>query len=109
MAEKSTLEEAMECPKCHNPGKLVSEGPSKSPEAARGTKMRIMECVTVLCPWHEERWLIQLNPDGSIPEAYSGIRGAKAYPELSPEMESRVNENIRRQLEAETHGGGEVK
>jgi hypothetical protein len=76
--------------------------------ARRGTKVHMIYCVTKLCPWFETPWPVQVNEDGSIPDAYSQI-GGKQYPKLSQELESKIQDNVLRQLEAETQpGGGEV-
>lgn len=100
-----TFEEASRCPKCDRPGKEVA----CKPGARRGVMVHVIECVTELCKWHGERWFVQVNDDGSIPKAYSQI-GKKQYQTISKESETRINEAIQSQLDAETRkGGGEIR
>jgi hypothetical protein len=67
----------------------------------------MVQCVTELCPWFETSWIITEYEDGSIPDPYSKI-GEKQYPRLSQESVSKVEDNIRRQLEAEQRAGSQV-
>lgn len=103
----TTFEEAKKCPKCGNPGqdrstKLVHN------ERGRPVQVHLIYCVTQLCPWYETPWTVQINEDGSIPDAYSGLK-EKRFPTISAESASRIEENIKAQLEAETRPGGEIR
>jgi len=103
----TTMEEAKKCPKCGQPGK------EKSIRAATNSRnkpceIHMIECQSKLCPWFETSWAVQVNEDGSIPDAYSGL-GDKQFMRVSPESETRVQEAIQRQLEAETQPGSEVR
>jgi hypothetical protein len=105
----TTFEEAKECPKCGKPGDDRRQTRSRNARGAYVTLHHIY-CVSELCPWYNTMYIVQVNEDGSIPEAYSGVlRGGKAYPTISQESASRIEENILRQLEAETKPGGEVR
>jgi len=72
----TTFEEAKRCPNsdCQQPGKLVSVRPQKG-----GIKVHVFECVNDRCQRFEERWIVQTNPDGSIPQ---NAPGPKTFPKL---------------------------
>jgi hypothetical protein len=100
----TTFEEAKQCPKCGKPGDDTGSRPTNR----RGVKVHTIFCRNRVCPWLDTSWIVQVNQDGSIPEAYSG-HGRKQYPKVSKEMESRINQGIQSQIDAETRsGGGEV-
>jgi hypothetical protein len=103
----TTFEEAKLCPKCGNPGddrKKTFERNSRG----RLVEVHLIYCTTKLCRWHNTAWVVQVNEDGTIPEAYQQL-GDKQYPKISQESATRIEENILRQLEAETKPGGEVR
>jgi hypothetical protein len=66
----------------------------------------MMRCKNEQCKWYETDWTVQVNQDGSIPAAGEGMRQRKRFPGVSPELETRIKENIQMQLEAETRPGG---
>ena len=103
MSEKTTFEEAKLCPKCGRPGE------DRQTTKVGRKEVHLIYCVTELCKWFNTPWSVQVNEDGSIPQAYSGI-GRKNFPKLSPESETRVNEAMEAQLRMETQpGGAEVR
>jgi len=102
---ETTFEEAKRCPKCDKPGEDMGGNPS----AKQGVKVHLVYCRTPGCEWENTNWLVQVNADGTVPEAYSQL-GPKQYPKLSPESETRVRESMEAQLRAETApGGGEIR
>jgi hypothetical protein len=100
----TTFNDAKRCPKCDMPGDDVSSQPAKR----RGTVVHVIFCRNDGCNWYNTSWLVQVNEDGTIPEPYSQI-GPKQYPKLSAETETRVQEAIQKQLQAETQPGAEVR
>lgn len=102
--EAPTFEEAKLCPKCGKPGEDMGGRPARR----RGVKVHTIYCRTELCKWYNTSWLIQVNEDGSIPQAYSQI-GEKQFPKVSQESITRINEALDRQLDAEKRGDGEVR
>jgi hypothetical protein len=71
----STFEEARRCPVCQTPGKeVVTRRPQELP---RGTKIHVFSCENERCSDLGERWIVQTNPDGSIPQP--GQKGPKAF------------------------------
>jgi hypothetical protein len=72
----TTLEEAKRCPTCQTPGKQVST--KRAPQGApRGAKILVLECESSRCESEGERWVVQLNPDGTIPQP--GRKGPKQF------------------------------
>lgn len=103
----TTFEEAKKCPKCKQPGqdrKTIKQRNSHG----KPVETHLIYCVTQVCPWYDTPWQVTINPDGTIPEPYSQL-GEKQFPRLSQESRSRIEDNIKAQLEAETHPGGEVR
>jgi len=66
----TTLEETQRCTTCLFPGKVVQT--MRPPHLPRGAKVLVVACDNNRCKFHEERWLVQVNPDGTIPEYKKG-------------------------------------
>jgi hypothetical protein len=67
----TTLEEAKRCPKCEQPGEAtghVRPAPRK-PGITRGAQLHQIMCRNSRCKWYNTAYYIQINPDGTIPEA----------------------------------------
>ena len=78
MAE-TTYEEATRCPfvgGCEQPGRLIS---TTRPKGSRGPKIEVYACANDRCESFDERWSIQINPDGTIPPKGSGGVGPKQF------------------------------
>ena len=101
----TSFEDAKKCPKCGKPGEDMGSRSVRSPNSGATVQIHSIYCRTQLCPWLDTMWIVQVNEDGTIPEAYSQL-GNKQYPKLSPESEARINDAIKHQLEAETKPGG---
>jgi hypothetical protein len=103
----TTFEEAKLCPKC---GRTGDDRKQTKERNARGRLVDVHQiyCVTELCPWFNTMWVVQVNEDGSIPEAYTQL-GDKQYPKLSQESATKIEENMLRQIEAETQPGAEIR
>lgn len=104
----TSFEEAKRCPICGMPGDDRSQSQGKDSHGRPCTVHQVY-CVTKLCRWYETAWLVQINEDGSIPEAYKSAGEQKLYPKVSPETESKINEMLERQLQAETKPGSELR
>ncbi len=70
----ATLEEAKICPRCSEPGRLSHEHKFRS-----GKKVITFMCDNERCRWYSTGWLVQVNPDGTIPER---VAGAKQFEKL---------------------------
>lgn len=77
-----SLEEAQRCPRCSMPGEETQVMPH--PERPR-IKVHIVFCRNERCKWHNTSWVIQENPDGTIPVRKAG---QKEFVPMSPGAES---------------------
>lgn len=93
-------EEASKCPRCKQPGKLVSK--HDAAERSQG-KVHVFECANELCITSWDRWLVQVLPNGEIPDR---TKGPKQFSPLTPGQESmaratleqiQLNDQARRQ------------
>ena len=103
-----TFEEVSRCPKCDKPGKETRTLPPP-----RGTVGKLVEfrCVSELCPWFDTLWMVQVNPDGSIPDPTDHRGKPKMFikNKADDEMADRVREAIDLQIQAERSGSGEIR
>jgi hypothetical protein len=85
----ATWEEARKCPKCSNAGKESGTMPTQR----RGTKVVKLVCENPLCRWFETGWVVQINPDGSIPDPESALNSPKQF--VVPTTSAEANALIR--------------
>ena len=103
MAE-SQLDEAKRCPKCQQPGEqqagyeLVKEG------RHRGAKVHTFICQNEDCVWYKTGWVLQINPDGSIPVRK---KGQKEHPEMNEFQKAMARRELE-QLSLSDPAVGEV-
>ena len=104
----TTLEDAKRCPRCGEPGEENGMRPA-GPGAVPGTKMLTVLCRVESCRWFGTGWVIQINPDGTIPEA--NTKQEKAYPKLgdSDEVADAAIKQMELQAELETRGQAEIR
>lgn len=94
--ETTTVEEARKCAKCGKPGAQVATSATMNQRRQRVT-VHTFKCETELCPWFETTWIVQVNPDGTVPIAKPG---PKSFPDLTPShlaMGQRVLEDIKQE------------
>jgi hypothetical protein len=85
----SKYEQATRCPKCDQPGKLAS---TNTVPGHLGTQVESWTCVNEACSWFTTGWIVQINPDGTIPDRTAG---PKQYAPLSPGMETAARDYLR--------------
>lgn len=98
-------EEAKRCPKCQQPGDKVSEH-SAGPEFKPGTKAHIIMCRNELCRWYDTTWVVQVRPDGTVPDPQI-LNRQKNYPDMPVDQEV-LDEYLQSELDAQRHPGGEI-
>lgn len=76
MAE-TTFEMAKKCPKCNKPGEDRRTTLAKGMKP--GTTVHHIYCASVLCPWYNTPWMVQVNPDGSVPPPTNHTGREKVY------------------------------
>jgi hypothetical protein len=106
---QSTYEEATRCPRCALPGDVTG----KAPAAKRGYQVHTVYCRNKDCSWFDSMWIVQVNPDGSVPQPNTAKprEADKLYPSLQapPEEEQRILAALERQVSVEVKPGGEVR
>jgi hypothetical protein len=101
----TTLEEARRCPKCEQPGQEAGEQRVTGRDVTRGAKLRSYLCMNQRCRWYGQVCrLIQINPDGTIPQP---SKREKSFPTV-PDLTQQVNDAVERQLRLELGGGAEI-
>lgn len=74
---RTTFEQAKICPKCGNPGE--DRKTQVAPNMPYGTTLHFIYCKTPLCIWFDSPWMIQVNPDGSVPPERNHTFTPKEY------------------------------
>lgn len=108
----TTYEEAKTCPKCGRVGEVRLSVPAKPDRDIKpGTKIEHVYCTTELCRWYNTPWLLQVNPDGTIPPPKNHRGEPKVYQgfEGHDEMANRIVANLKAQQQAEMRPGSEIK
>jgi len=91
---QTTLEEARRCPTCQEPGVLINRRPVRKEGFPPGTVVEMNECRSDRCPDYlppqvagngdrmpasRNRWVVQINPDGTVPPKGTGGTSDKAF------------------------------
>lgn len=96
----TTYDEARRCPKCTELGRDESEKPGP-----HGSKLHIIRCLNQRCAWYDTTYVVQVNPDGTVPEA--NTNRPKNFPALPPRSDEAV-ERYNQSLLNQTLAGGET-
>jgi hypothetical protein len=112
VSEAPTFETASRCPKCDMPGEDVSTTPIKERGIRPGTVIHNIFCRNDQCKWYNTSWIVQVNPDGSIPtENFSLKSEVKKFQHASIDDEAlrrQVIANIEKMHNVSQNGGGEI-
>lgn len=104
----TTFEEAKRCPKCEQPGQETGRISVKDTSVLPGTKVATIRCDNSRCKWQGESWIVQVNPDGTIPPAKTTGREKRYESRGTPESGRRLVDGLRRQVEREVLPGATV-
>jgi hypothetical protein len=88
---QTTWEEASRCYKCQQPGVEVANLPAA--ERWQG-RVHTIECQNHICLNFGQRWIVQVRPDGSIPNRDTSTRGEKSFPKMTAGQESFARRGI---------------
>jgi hypothetical protein len=106
----ATFDEANHCPKCNEPGEVGSKRPSAKP----GVSAIVCTCRNKRCKWFNTGWVIQINPNGTVPEARDrsqSDREPRQYERVNSVLfnqRSRAMQEIASQAARQTGQGGEA-
>lgn len=87
-----TFEEAKRCPKCDNPGELMSTRNVRDNEG-RPAKVHILRCQNNRCRWFETDWVVQQLEDGTVP-VREGME-QKTFPKMPGMTQEKAAEQIK--------------
>lgn len=107
-----SYEDASRCPRCDIPGDHTSSTPAKN-SRGKPVSIHMFYCRNENCRWFNTSWIVQVNPDGTIPDPNSdrGVMHEKAFPKMPAISgdEERIIKAVERQVAQETQpGGGEI-
>jgi hypothetical protein len=99
----TSMEKATRCPKCEQPG---DRGGTQPIDGMPGYQALKVFCRNEQCSWYDTFWVVQINPDGSIPDAApeGKPRGKKLYPVDHPLTAGITNEMIQKVNRYAEHG-----
>jgi hypothetical protein len=101
-----TLEEAQRCPKCDKPGEI--DGTGTQIPGSRNKRLYIF-CRNELCRWYDTSWVVDVKPDGSVPEPQIH-RNPTFYQDPSADRLAReIEERLAAERDASLKPGGEVR
>jgi len=105
----TTFEEAKQCPKCSNPGEDRITRIAKGMKP--GTTTHHIYCMSVLCPWYDTCWIVQVNPDGSIPPATNHVGQPKVYEGFEGHDKEATDliDELKRSAAKQTEDGYEIR
>lgn len=98
----TTYEEAARCPRCEQPGQEVAAG---THQMKGGSELRTIYCRNPRCSWCDTPWVVQVNPDGTVPPPT--VDRQKSFQKL-PDRTDAVQESMQR-LYNQTLTGGETR
>lgn len=108
-----TYEEATRCPKCQQPGDVGKKVPAEASirEGIRiGTMIHTVFCRNDRCKWFNTCWMVQVNPDGTVPPPTDHTGRPKKYQNFATDDQTRrIVDSIQRQLDAETQVNSEIR
>lgn len=87
----ATFDERRTCRKCGTPAiaAIAQVHPDKG-------KTYIAKCENENCQWYGITWLFDVNPDGSIPEPKPHSKVYPAIPDLTEQVQARIDAEIAR-------------
>jgi hypothetical protein len=75
--QEATYEDRKRCPKCEQPGEETKSLPVRG--LPKGTTVKTIYCRNKFCKWCDTCWMVQVNPDGSVPPPTDHTKSKKQY------------------------------
>lgn len=91
---EETFEGRAMCPKCTLPGAvaLVTTHRDKA-------KTYSVTCLNERCRWFEVNWLVDVNPDGSVPPVRPHEKAYRPIPDRTEQVQAAIDAEIARSLQ----------
>lgn len=99
----TTYEEAARCPKCEEPGQEVA---AETRTIRGGAQLRTIYCRNSRCAWCNTPWVVQVNPDGTVPPPTTDRQ--KSFPKL-PDRTEAVQASLERLQNSTLETGSEIR
>jgi hypothetical protein len=99
----TTFEEACRCPKCGEPGQEVA---AENRRMRSGAELKQIYCRNARCNWLDTPWVVQVNPDGTIPEPT--LDRQKSFAKL-PDRTEAVQRQLQRLQDSTLETGSEIR
>jgi hypothetical protein len=96
--DDSTFEGRTICPKCGKTGSIQQVVERERSPQDRGKKTYSITCMTELCRWFGVNWLVDVNPDGSVPPVRPHQKAYPAMPDLTERTRAAVDAEIARSM-----------
>lgn len=87
-----SFEVASRCPKCDNPGELMSTRPTKDADG-NPSKIHILRCENSACRWYDTDWIVQQLEDGTVPVREG--RMEKTFPAIPGMTQEKAEQQIK--------------
>jgi hypothetical protein len=110
-AATTTWEEASECPKCKQPGEDRTKFPAGG-NLPRGTMVHNVYCMNPRCEWYNTPWMVQTNPDGSVPAPTDHTGKPKLYvgfeehDQRARDLMAQIRQGVQRESDLSVQEGG---
>lgn len=93
MLSEETFEDRTICPKCQKPGAIALVQTHRD-----RAKTYSVTCMTELCRWYQVNWLVDVNPDGSVPPVRPHQKAYKPIPDMTERVQAAADAEIRRSM-----------
>lgn len=85
------FEVAQRCPKCDQPGEIMTTTPARD-NSGRPCRIHRIRCQNNRCAWFETDWVVQQLEDGTVP-VREGV-GEKTFPAVPGMTQEKAQEQI---------------
>lgn len=91
--EADTFEKRTTCPKCKLPGDVALAITHRD-----RAKTYSVTCMNDQCRWHTLNWLVDVNPDGSLPVVRPHVKAYPSIPDKTEQVQAALDAEIARSL-----------
>jgi hypothetical protein len=92
--DQATFADRQKCPKCQIPGESILATVHRD-----RAKTYSITCHNDRCSWFQINWLVDVNPDGSLPVVRPHKKAYPKMPDLTDRVQAAADAEIMRSLE----------